>query len=299
MGTYEELKNAIAAVIKNNNQGEITGDLLQETLLSMVNNLGQYATFVGVATPETNPGTPDQKVFYIAAEKGTYVNFNAIEVEENQLVILINSTGEWSKHVITSISGGGTSGGGLKYSEERILYVSYDGEELTEEQKAYNVETYNKMLEGHPITINYSGMFLAMAGETEEGGIYLSIVVAIPILTTIMPMPIILILNNDGTTSFYEVQTISSDILYVPIVGGELGESEKQNNIQVATTTSVKRIRMVPEPGSVYLLDSMPIGVDVGNILLFFRYETMYKATVDFTTGDVAIEVVGTLNTPN
>ena len=31
--------------------------------------------FMGIATPETNPGTPTQKVFYIATGVGTYTNF--------------------------------------------------------------------------------------------------------------------------------------------------------------------------------------------------------------------------------
>lgn len=39
---YENLKSAIKQAIKNNNSQEITGDLLQSTLLSIVNTLGIF-----------------------------------------------------------------------------------------------------------------------------------------------------------------------------------------------------------------------------------------------------------------
>lgn len=63
MGNYEQLKAAIAAVIKQNGNNEITGDILQNTLTTIVSNVGKDSTFAGVATPETVPGTPDQNVF--------------------------------------------------------------------------------------------------------------------------------------------------------------------------------------------------------------------------------------------
>lgn len=99
MGNYEDLKAAIADVIYQNGNNEITGLLLQQTLLSMVSNLGEYATFAGIATPNTNPGTTDQNVYYLATEAGIYVNFNNIEVNEGEAVILSNKTGEWVKSV--------------------------------------------------------------------------------------------------------------------------------------------------------------------------------------------------------
>ena len=61
MGNYKQLKAAIAAVIKANGMQEITGNVLQETLLSLVSNIGDNATFAGMATPDTNP----TKIFFI------------------------------------------------------------------------------------------------------------------------------------------------------------------------------------------------------------------------------------------
>lgn len=72
MGNYEELKTAVAAVIKQNGNEEITGQIMQNTLLSMISNIGANSTFAGVATPETAPGTPT-KTFFIWQEPPEYM----------------------------------------------------------------------------------------------------------------------------------------------------------------------------------------------------------------------------------
>ena len=96
MGNYEQLKAAIAAVIKANGRQEITGDVLQSALLSMVSNIGSNATFAGFAKPDTIPGTPDQNIFYIAYENGTYSNFSGI-ILQNEIVFFVNKNGIWKK----------------------------------------------------------------------------------------------------------------------------------------------------------------------------------------------------------
>lgn len=52
--------------------------------------------YAGIATPTTNPGTPDGPVFYIANGKGTYTNFGGIDVTEDEVVILYYDT-VWHK----------------------------------------------------------------------------------------------------------------------------------------------------------------------------------------------------------
>lgn len=96
MGNYEQLKQAVADVIKSNGNQEITGAILQNALLSIISTVGRNATFAGIAIPSTNPGTPDQNVFWIASTNGTYSNFNAIEVND-EVVIFTNKTGSWVK----------------------------------------------------------------------------------------------------------------------------------------------------------------------------------------------------------
>lgn len=65
-------------------------------LQSLIDTLNPGYQFIGVATPETNPGTPDQKVFYIANGKGTYTNFGGVQVTEDEVVILYYDT-DWHK----------------------------------------------------------------------------------------------------------------------------------------------------------------------------------------------------------
>ena len=95
MANWATLKTAIANVIKTNGNQEITGALLQNTLNNMVNSLGENYTFVGIATPITNPGAPDGNVFYLAGE-GTYPNFSSITIDQGQLGIL-KWNGSWEK----------------------------------------------------------------------------------------------------------------------------------------------------------------------------------------------------------
>ena len=102
MANYDILKTSVSDVIKTNGKKEITGALLQQTLMAMINSLGSGYQFAGVATPATNPGTPDAKVFYIANGKGSYTHFGELEVTEDDVVVLYWDT-LWHK-VSTGIS---------------------------------------------------------------------------------------------------------------------------------------------------------------------------------------------------
>ena len=99
MGNYEQLKQAISDVIKTNGNQEITGAILQKALLTIISTVGDGATFAGIATPTTNPGTPDQNLFYIATQKGTYSNFGGY-VLENEVIIFSNNSGNWVSSIV-------------------------------------------------------------------------------------------------------------------------------------------------------------------------------------------------------
>lgn len=98
MGNYEQLKKAIADVIKTNGNEEITGAIMQRTLISIVNNLGSNAQFAGVAVPSTAPEDTDGSVFYLASTQGTYPNFSGIEVDASEMAVFTkNTAGTWVK----------------------------------------------------------------------------------------------------------------------------------------------------------------------------------------------------------
>ena len=95
MANYQELKQAIADVIKTNGNQEITGAILQNVLQSIVSVIGKNATFAGIAIPGTNPGTPDANVFYLTTTDGIYVNFGNIQVDPNELAIIYTDNNIW------------------------------------------------------------------------------------------------------------------------------------------------------------------------------------------------------------
>jgi hypothetical protein len=80
MADYSLLKDIIDDNITNNGQGEITGPVLNGVLTSMVQVLGAGYQFKGFADTDTDPGTPDARVFYLATEAGTYTNFGGSSV---------------------------------------------------------------------------------------------------------------------------------------------------------------------------------------------------------------------------
>lgn len=98
MANYASLKTAVQNVIKTNGNNEITGASLQQLLISLITSLGAYYVFVDVATPSTNPGTPDQNVMYFASEAGTYSNFDGIVVNDGEACFLCYN-GTWTKKV--------------------------------------------------------------------------------------------------------------------------------------------------------------------------------------------------------
>ena len=92
MANYATLKSTIEDNINQNGANAITGPVLQSALLAMVNSLGAGFQFADVATPDTDPGTPDQKVCYFAATPGTYANFGGIVLARYKRVFKRNSS---------------------------------------------------------------------------------------------------------------------------------------------------------------------------------------------------------------
>lgn len=98
MSKYANLKTAISNVIKANGNNEITGNILQHSLLSMINSLGTKFQFAGIADPADNPLSPDANFAWLALP-GTYTNYGGLVVPAGSIgVILWNGT--WNLQTI-------------------------------------------------------------------------------------------------------------------------------------------------------------------------------------------------------
>lgn len=118
MGNYKQLKQAVSDVIKTNGNQEITGAILQNALLTIISTIGNNSTFAGIATPTTNPGTPDANVFWLAGKTGTYSNFAGLKVED-EAAVFYNNNGTWSK-----FNTGIPSQGKIENTEAKITEVN-------------------------------------------------------------------------------------------------------------------------------------------------------------------------------
>lgn len=115
---YDQIKKSIKAVIKENGNYEITGNVLQTVLLSMVDTLGPEYQFLGIATKSTVPVVVEGNSFYITTEVGTYTNFKNsgnTTITVNQLGILTSTNGTtWN---FTPIFIGVSKGGGEVFND--------------------------------------------------------------------------------------------------------------------------------------------------------------------------------------
>lgn len=166
MANYSELIATINDQIKANGNQEITGPVLNAVLQAMVSALGEGYQYMGVATPDTNPGTPDGKVFYFIYMAGNYPNFGGVNVSMNGLGILLYDANwkyldlrnplylavttvdygkaiDMSGNIVSSVSKGAhictyesylsdndlyLIGGNMPGNKERAFLAAYDGE---------------------------------------------------------------------------------------------------------------------------------------------------------------------------
>ena len=147
MANWTTLKAAIADAIKTNGNQEITGAVLQNTLNSIVNAIGENATFAGIATPSTNPGTPDGPVFYFATQQGIYSNFGGITLTESLNILLWNGS-IWSANNLT-----------------KSLKNLITGEKFSISKDASSKAFYNDFKAGDVIRISVSNFSYAGTGS--------------------------------------------------------------------------------------------------------------------------------------
>ena len=104
-----DARQAGDAAINNSLSEEVTAR--QEGDTSLLNAIRDAFSkgylFAGVATTDTNPGTPEGKVFYIANGKGIYTNFGGLEVTDDDDFAIFTYDNAWAKSNVTLSSGGG------------------------------------------------------------------------------------------------------------------------------------------------------------------------------------------------
>lgn len=85
---YEELKRNIADVVKPNGNQEITGQIMQDALFALIENLGEGWQFGGAVRPSDVPALgADVRGFWLAVEKGVYADFGGVEVTELSAIV--------------------------------------------------------------------------------------------------------------------------------------------------------------------------------------------------------------------
>ena len=99
MANYANAKATIAANVYQNNNNEVTANMVKAGINTVVDTLiaGGYL-YAGIAHPGDAAVTPDANVFYIASEAGTYTNKGGLVVADGEVAVL-KYNGTWSKEV--------------------------------------------------------------------------------------------------------------------------------------------------------------------------------------------------------
>ena len=167
---YDQIKESIKDVIKENGNYEITGNVLQAVLLSMVDTLGPEYQFLGIATKSTVPVVVEGNSFYITTEVGTYTNFKNsgnTTITVNRLGILTSTNGTaWN---FTPIFIGVSKGGGEVFNDYDNNTAAGNNSHAEGFQTKANKD--NSHAEGR-ITVADGGASHAEGGETQASGDY-------------------------------------------------------------------------------------------------------------------------------
>lgn len=175
MANFANLKAAINSVIKANGQREITGEVMNQVLTAMVNSLGSNYQFAGVATPSTNPGTPDQNVFYMATQAGTYTNFSAIVLQAGISILLWD--GSWSSETFFTVDSVPTAGSnnfitsGAVFDKMKLDGGAYDvtahnnNATFADLSALLNSENLNTLI---PVAIRHGGMSIKFVQTSDN-----------------------------------------------------------------------------------------------------------------------------------
>ena len=112
MANFDQLKQSVAALIRTNGAEEITGQIMQDVLLTIINSISGGYMFGGVAQHNGNVGNPDYNVFYLAGS-GAYTGYGGAITIENGCYGVFRYNGSWTQEVVdigVRLSGSVTAG---------------------------------------------------------------------------------------------------------------------------------------------------------------------------------------------
>lgn len=251
MANWSDLKAAVASIVKTNGNKEITGQLLQNVLNNIISNVGLNSSFAGIATPETNPGTPDGNVFYLSTTAGTYSNFNGIVINSGEAVIL-----EWKGSWVKKDSGFAT--------KEKLTELGSEIKSISDETKAVKNAIVKKINEKKVLY----GQYLNSDGSTTSSGSF-----SIP-LFKIEPNKSYLIHNTiTGTSTRPSYAIYSSDVLQSENLI-EIGTSIAEHNVDTYITSPANSVYLAIQSlnSECSLYETEPIKEVIPNSLENIKY---------------------------
>lgn len=125
---YDELKRNIADVVKPNGNQEITGQIMQDSLFALIENLGEGWQFGGAVRPSDAPALgADVRAFYLAVEKGVYADFGGVEVTELSAIVY----GDGWDVLPLGVAFGVDTGAEIGALSERVKALEADGSVTT------------------------------------------------------------------------------------------------------------------------------------------------------------------------
>lgn len=164
MSNYSTTKNSIVRDIRANGNQEITGQLMQDNLIRIVNAVAQGDLFAGFATPTTIVANFDANVFYIATVKGLYPNFGGLTVED-EMCVFSNRSGVWQKTSIGVATGDIVAGYNTRLTSVEGKTVQLEQEVNIKEDSSGIKITRGKNLYNKDSKYNIQGCYLNTNGS--------------------------------------------------------------------------------------------------------------------------------------
>lgn len=112
--------------------------------------------FAGVANVNTNPGTPDQNLFWIASQSGTYVNFGNIVLNPGESAVLTWKNGAFAKAILGLATDERVEELIQSLSSYRRGYVAKRNGAIIDYSTIFAREGYVSLMQGET-EINYKG----------------------------------------------------------------------------------------------------------------------------------------------